>query len=323
MAVVDHSETAEVTLQFFDARGGAGKALTLLGVTAVSAIAFDTQGSLLVAVASGAHPFLQFERLLTLGPDGAERAATTSSQVTRAVSRIVVGARGTPILLEYGAEPRGDGDNGTRFATVDASLRVRVVPARVAGRLSDAVLDQEGRLVGLDADGVLRTDRQFTRVDVLRARLPGSVKGYPVSAVSPPAVDSQDRILIHASRTLEPPIDPKDAACDCREDVGPANEEILVRMEGGDRRVAVTSRRIGSRVAVHCLQAARGRCRGTLTVRRGSRPPLRVAVNLAAGRQRSFIVPSRIRRGATRLTVAVRVHDATGALITARRVLTR
>jgi len=95
---------------------------------------------------------------------------------------------------------------------------------------------------------------------------------------------------------------------------------IVVRLEGGDRRIAIVSRRLGSSADVRCLAAARRRCSGTLRLTGSRGSTIRRRIRLAPGTTRSAL-PRGLRRGARSITVEARAVDATGELFTALRTL--
>lgn len=276
-----------------------------------SAFAFDARNRLVVALRSpsgAAH----VRRLLADGTDDASFARLAVSfdpsrlTISPSGNRIVVAAQqGIPLepLLA---------DRAGRALTPSLAARDALV------RSSVFAFDAQDRLVIVAGRRVLRVSKNAQRVETLRYRLPGGGRlGVQAQAA---AVDRRGRLLLAGYRSFFRGADPYP----CEEcSFSPAETGgIVVRLEGGDRRIAIVSRRLGRSAGVRCLAAARRRCSGTLRLTSSRGSTVR-RVRLAAGTTRSFAVPRGLRREAGSITVEARAIDATGELFTARRTLRR
>jgi hypothetical protein len=208
--------------------------------------------------------------------------------------------------------------NIPRRTLLDHAGRPVALPAGVADLLSQAnavAIDRQGRVLIVAGAVLLRLSLAPVDVEVLRANLPGL--GPFGGHVLDMAVDRQGRIIIAGYRLLNPNSDPSECWFSyCRDDLLADTTGLLIRLEGGDRRVAILNRRRGTTVRVACLVAARRRCAGSLTLRVGHRT-VRRAVRLATGADRRVRVPRALRRTAGTLVATVRIHDGTGELATA------
>jgi hypothetical protein len=210
--------------------------------------------------------------------------------------------------------------NIPRRTLLDHRGHLVALPASVADLLSraDAVaVDRQGRVLIVDGAVLLRLSLTPVHVEVLRGHMPGlrpSRRGHVLDM----AVDRQGRIVIAAYRLVDPRAwDPYVCRFTyCRDDLPADTTGLLMRLEGGDRRVAVVSRRRGTTVKVACLVAARRGCTGSLTLRVGH-TTVRRAVRLTSGTDRRVRVPRALRRTAGTLVATVRIHDGTGELATA------
>jgi len=281
------------------------------------AFLFDARNRLLVAskpyAGSGVVQRSFSGVLRRLSADGTPDPAFTPQPVAYNPGRVLISPSGARIFVAPSGYTASDPlflDEGGRGLPLSKSVR------RALSRASGHVFDAQDRLVVFVDGSVLRISADAQQVEVLRSRLPGSTFGVrPLDA----AVDRRGRIIIGGYRLLEDAIDPAD--CDfCREDVARTGGTVI-RLEGGDRRIAIVGTRLSGSVSIWCLPAARRRCSGTLTLRSSDRRTMRRRVRLSAGATRSFTVPRGLRRGARSITVEARAVDATGELFTARRSL--
>jgi len=276
-----------------------------------SAFAFDARNRLVLGLksASGAGVV---RRLLT---DGADDPSFARLAVAFDPARLIVSPSGRRIVVTA--------QQGTPLEPLlaDGAGRALTPSAAVRGALmrsSVFTFDAHDRLLIVDDQRLSRVSRNAQRVEILRGHLPGGGRlGIQAQAA---AVDRRGRLLLGGYRSFFRGADPYPCE-ECR--FSPAETGgVVVRLEGGDRRIAIVSRPLGRSAMVRCLVAARRRCSGTLRLA-GSRGSTIRRLRLAAGTTRSFAVPPGLRRGARTITVEARAVDATGELFTARRTLRR
>ena len=134
------------------------------------------------------------------------------------------------------------------------------------------------------------------------------------------AVDRRGRIVAVSDLSF-------DFASGDREDIpGPVDPPLalIARYEGGVQLVRLRSaRRVRGgavRIAVACLRAARGSCRGTLAVEDShGRRVGRTRIRAAAGARAKVVRVRLVRRARGRLVAAARITDRRGTLSTNRR----
>jgi hypothetical protein len=274
-----------------------------------TALGFDIAGRLLVGTVSVPRQGL-VRRFLA---DGSPDPGFTEIDTGVRPDVFTTGPVGGPILVGSRSY------NVPRRTLLDDRGHPVALPASVADLLSraDAVaIDRQGRVLIVDGAVLLRLSLAPVNVEVLRAYLPGlgPIGGHVLDM----AVDRQGRIVMAGYRLLDARLsDPYGCRFSyCREDVPADTIGLLMRLEGGDRRVAILSRRRGTTVRVACLSAARRRCTGSLTFRVGHMK-VRRTVRLATGTDRRLRVPRALRRTAGTLVATVQIHDGTGELATA------
>lgn len=282
-----------------------------------AALLFDVRNRLIVAskpsIGSGIVRSVSPGVVRRLSADGTPDPAFTPQPVAYNPGRVLTSPSGARIFVAPNGYTTTDPlflDEGGRALPLSPSVR-RVLPLALGH-----VFDARDRLLIFVGRRLLRISADGQQVESLRSRLPGSAFGVrPLDA----AVDRRGRIVIGGYRLLEDAIDP--AECNfCREDVARTGG-IVIRLEGGDRRIAIIGKRRSGTVAIWCLPAALRRCSGTLTLRSPEGRTMRRRIRLAAGATRSFTVPRSLGREARSITVEARAVDATGELFTARRSL--
>ncbi|MCW3048619.1 MAG: hypothetical protein JWO74_2903 [Solirubrobacterales bacterium] len=284
----------------------------------ISAITFDSSGRLLVATEAVGRPGV-LHRLLANGSDD---PAFASPDLGGRIDHIIAGPSDAPFAVLY---VTGLGTtNDAAIVDPDGSVPTLPRPVRDAliapqYQVYPMAVDAEGRIVLSDGQRVLRVTENDPRVEVLRRRPPGGVVGGFGVSVQSLAIDGQGRIVLGGHRHLSAGIDP--TLWRGREDVVAVTRSVVVRLEGGVRRVAIVNHRLGAHVTVACLPAAQGRCVGSLSLIHAGRRR-HIALDLRPGARRTFAVPLRVRRGAKAVRAVARIHDATGELSTARRTLT-
>jgi hypothetical protein len=302
--------------------GAAGRRVVLLGADGaadpvfapfedradnLTTLAFDSVGRLLVGSEAVGRQGL-IRRLLR---DGTLDPAFTPVDTRIRPDRLVSGPGGAPILMSSNSY------NISRRVLLEGDgriVRLARAPAAAVGQAVAATFDRQGRVVLVTPEGALeRLAADRNRLQVLRRRLPGGGRfGARARTV---AVDRQGRIVVGGYRLIQDLTDPFQCPGVCREDLADTRG-LVVRVEGGDRRVAIRSRRRGSHVVVACLAAARGGCSGTLRMKVG-RATASVALHLASGTTRRYAVRAHVRGRHGALTVSIRSHDAGGELATA------
>ena len=299
------------TIAVFDPRGkpapgfNGGLPRTLPGT--VTAVGFDQRGRVLAAQRIGSEPQQRVRRLL---PDGRDDPSWKLATLPPEVAGFVTGADAAGPLLarvNYFFRP----DHRLLGSDGGASPAPAIVRNRVQRSVA-AVVDRRNRIVMTDGVRLWRTTANLSRVRLLRSRLLPPRNRFLADGL---AIDRQGRILVGGRRLIGDGEDPFSCVGICREDYA-TSRGVVLRLEGGDQRVAIPTRRLGPSVAVQCLATAAQRCRGSLRIGAARR-----AIDLRAGTTRRFAVPARVRRGARSLRVSVRVHDATGGLATAARTL--